>query len=183
MKGELIKLTRVIKHKAINLVVSLQSFKFYLKFRNAKIVIFDIDNTISDTWPLFLKKDLSNKERWTKAIPFENMIKLVSTYHSDGYTVVYLTARPWSAKRLTVKWLKSYNLPHDCVYITITAANKVNFLMCLEQQFDYYDDLTYGAETGEVWFYKEVIDYINKKRNITYFDYFKLLSIQSEESQ
>lgn len=183
MRTKLTKIIRFIKYRAINLIISFHSFEFYLKFRNAKIVIFDIDNTISDTWPLFLIENFSNKERWTKSAPFEKMTKLILNYLSDGFTVVYLTARPWSAKRLTVKWLKSYNLPYKHVYTTITAANKVNYLMRLEQQFDYYDDLTYGAETGEVKFYKEVVDFINKKRNITYFDYFKLLSIQSEDAQ
>ena len=178
MKKLILKILKKIRKLFFNFFISIDSFLFLIRFKNSKLVIFDIDNTLCDTWPLFKNKELSNKNRWKQAKPFQSMIELVSTYKTKEFIIVYLSARPLNSKKLTRTWLKSYGLPNKNIYTSITAENKMLYLKKLNQKFDYYDDLTHGTEHGEIKYYNKVMDFVKAKPNINYYDYSQIRKIQ-----
>lgn len=174
-------LVTLTKNLLVNLVLLIHSRLFYYRFRNSKLVIFDIDNTICDTWPLFLNTKLVNNERWQSVTPYERITNLLLSYHLEGFEVIYLTARPWSSYFITKRWLKKFNLPLKNIITTLRAENKIYFLKVLRQDFIYYDDLSHNAERGQVKFYEDVINFVKQKENITYYGYDYLLRLQKGE--
>lgn len=174
-------LATLTKNLIVKLVFIIHSRYYYYRFRNSKIVIFDIDNTICDTWPLFLNTKLSNKERWQSVTPYESITKLLLSYHLEEFEVIYLTARPWSSYFTTKRWLKKFNLPFKNVITTLRAENKIYFLRVLKQDYSYYDDLSHNAERGQVKFYMDVINFVKQKKNITYYGFDYLLRLQKGE--
>lgn len=175
----LFNIIRKIKSLTIDLIVKFSSFYFYFKFHKKTIVVFDIDNTICDTWPLFIDDESHTSKVWATAKPFENMISIILSYQRDGFEIIYLSARPLSAKKLTKKWLIDNKLPYKNIYLTSTADKKIQFLSSLKNNFDYYDDLSYNSELGNVKFYYDVIDFVQKRENIQYFGYYELLSFKT----
>ena len=182
MTSSLLKvLIRFIHKVSIISILLIHSKYFYYCYRNSKIVIFDIDNTICETWPSLLNPNINNKERWRSLVPYDRISKLILTYHLEGFEVIYLTARPWSSYFVTKKWLKEYNLPFKNVVITLKAEYKIYFLKVLKQEYSYFDDLSYNTEKGQVKFYMDVINFVKEKSNITYYGYDYLLRLEKGE--
>ncbi len=169
-------------------------FKIYFKLvftlflrrstRN-KVAVFDLDNTIFDTWPL-RTKNLSEKEIYLSAPPFKNVINLVKEIHRNNYHVIFLTSRRFRSYFLTLRSLSSHfpfriskNLilvqkPQDKIYY-------INELTSFYSEVEYYDDLSHSQEHGEVKYYSDVIDKINTL-NVKYFDAQYIREVQTRKN-
>ena len=82
------------------------SLKFILLVNKEaeKIYIFDIDNTIANTWPSFLQSYETLEERLSSLAVFHKMREHILDISSK---VIFLTARPYN---LTFTWLKNLEL-------------------------------------------------------------------------
>ncbi len=174
-----IKNYHVFKKIKNQLRLSIERKKFLksIKKTNKQIVVFDIDNTIADTWPEFIFSD-NCKEVWKKVRVFDGVKKIVDEYFLHGYKIFFLTARPFEVKNLTKKWLNSNGLPSNNLFMTIEAKYKEWFLRDTIKKIIYFDDLTSKTETGNTEFYDDIILFLRNKKNITYYDYFYILEHQ-----
>jgi len=149
-------------------------FKFIKIFKEYnEIYIFDIDNTIADTWPSFLLGYSSLNERLSGLAIFYNMRNFILKLKKQNKKIIYLTARPYKTYNLTFSWLKSNGLIENKKDLILVSepAEKVSLLKKLERENNivhYYDDMSYNHENGEVKYYINEIDKIKKLKNIKY---------------
>jgi len=143
-----------------------------------KTYIFDIDNTICDTWPtLNVKKEnllvrfLTECWRVSVLPSFQNMIKCLKVRkYRENCDVYFLSARHWSL------WLPTYIYlirttgliqPNHLILVP-NAIKKVEeiekFLILNKNNLVIVDDLSYNTEFGETLYYTDVINYIYSKK-------------------
>jgi hypothetical protein len=168
----------------IYLIVNICSFYLKLNKKNSKkILVLDIDNTLTYTWEylhLLSKNNLLFLE-----LPLKNgTIKFVKSY-SDDFRL-FLTARSWEYDKLTKQYLAKNNLlnPSNSSVICMKPKHKVlliRILTFLRYQIAYVDDLSYNHENGFIKFYSKEIEDLNKL-NIDYFNY-NFLNFINNESQ
>jgi|TARA_B100001939_G_scaffold347176_1_gene367969 hypothetical protein len=141
-----------------------------------KTYIFDIDNTLCNTWPT-LKSNKSYSlrffsEAWRVSfVPsFKSMIIGVENRMKRGNSeVFFLSARHWSLWIFTYFYLirhVGFFSPHRLILVPkATAKIKIfdNFLNSLDGLLIVIDDLSYNTENGETLFYLEVINYLKSK--------------------
>jgi hypothetical protein len=183
----MIILFRVLKQRLIskilsfyNLFLARQVIKKILEDKPAKVSVFDIDNTIADTWPSLLNANLFDQKSEVKrylSLPilssFYPIIK--SIVSKDDTTILFLSARSSNMYLVTKEWLKDKQLWNNRANLIIvqTPNDKLKYLSELSLKIsnvEYYDDLSYNHENGEVLFYSSVIEKV-KKMNIHYYDY------------
>lgn len=145
---------------------------YFSSFRKGSIVVFDIDNTLADTWPSFLKGYKSEGERLKSIPPFPGVVNLVDEYYSSKRQILFLTARDYRYYFLTHSWLKN-NI--NCGFTLLMVSHpqeKIKVLNCLSGcSVDYVDDLTHSHETGEVKYYSDVIEQVKRIPHVKYYDY------------
>lgn len=158
-------------------------FKYRIKnipsHRESRIYIFDIDNTLADTWPSL---NMSHKNENTRlcSIPvFENIKNLIIKCIKDGDYVCYLSARDWKSYFTTKKWLKKNGLPSSNLFFVRNPMDKVELLSTISHKIYLYDDLSYGHETGVVSFYNQEIDAISKMPHVVHCGYYQLKKLQN----
>jgi hypothetical protein len=142
------------------------------------IFVFDLDNTIVNTWDSYnfddgAPKFLSFFSIYKKANAYPEMINLINSIHSNNNIVIFLTARNSIFFRSTKIWLENHLSIEDYNLILVNSASrKINIIDTLSKIGDvyYYDDLTYGHEFGKVIHHEKIIEKI-KTLPITYFDY------------
>lgn len=141
-----------------------------------KTYIFDIDNTLCNTWPT-LKSNNSHSlkffsEAWRVSIipSFKSMIISVQNrMKRDKCEVFFLSARHWSLWIFTYFYMikhVGFFSPHRLILVPkATAKIKIfdKFLNRIEGQVIVIDDLSYNTENGETLFYSEVINYLKSK--------------------
>ena len=142
-----------------------------------KTYIFDIDNTLCDSWPTLCKmKDSWLIRFFTEAwrvsfIPcFDNMTAHARARLRRSYSEVYfLSARHWSLWPMTYIYLirhLGYFSP-DKLILVPSASRKIQkferFLRIKRGALVVIDDLSYNSENGETLFYLDVIDYLATK--------------------
>ena len=178
IKSSLISLLKL----CIDLISRLKFFA-YLYFKASKykdLYIFDLDNTIADTWPYFYT--FKSKKLLFQSIPdFPSMIKLVKEVNTKSLVCV-LSARPFYYRSITKKWLSKRGLDLK-VFLVPEAKNKIQFLkLCAKYdiQVHYYDDLSFNQENGKIKFYTEIIEKITDFNNVIYYDYFQIKLIQEQ---
>jgi phosphatidate phosphatase PAH1 len=159
------------------LILEKKKFIKSIKKTNHKVAIFDIDNTIADTWPKFISS-INNLDAWKTVKIFDGVKKIIVDYISNDYKIYFLSARPLKVKNLTREWLEKNGLPTDNLYLTEEAVFKISFLKDINKKICYYDDLSSKTETGKTEFYDDVIRFVKNKPNITYYDYYYILEYQ-----
>jgi len=169
---------------AKRLIISCFKLYFHTIFKrkihtcNAKtIYIFDIDNTLADTWPSFnIYRVKTTRKRLLSLAIFINMRNLIlKVMNSTGSRkVIFLTARSYLSYLLTYYWLKTNAISVELFDIIIvnTPDEKVQLIQQLSKQkmVVYFDDLSYNHENNEVKFYEQEINEF-KKLKIKYYDY------------
>ena len=143
-----------------------------INFEN-ELVIFDLDNTLTDTFPYLLDRNI--KQVYSK-VPIHsgttNIFKkcLVSKKH-----VIILSARSYKYHAITKNWIEVNlsQIKKIPLFLVPRAEDKLQYLSkALEytNRITYYDDLSYNHENGEVMFYSNVINEL-KKLPINYIGY------------
>lgn len=136
------------------------------KTGHRKLYIFDIDNTLADTWPCYYIPFPTYAQRLLSLPAFMGMRKVIKQVQDAGYPYLFITARNRSAAPATISWLNSIGLQAtaDTVIIVSNAAQKITLIKkALQQQIgiEYYDDLSYNHENGEVKLYEAAIRQIS----------------------
>lgn len=156
---------------------------FKLKERKYnRVFIFDIDNTIADTWYSYNENHFkSNKHRLESLPIFIKMRRLISILYKNPNTLVlYLTARSLNNYQTTYHWLKSQEIPlkYSDLFIVNSPKFKIKILSTLIQQklnVYYIDDLSYNQENGDIKFYDSDIyaikEIVSLNKHIKYFGY------------
>ena len=96
----------------------------------SKIVIFDIDGTLSDAthrlhhlypaegekknWSAFFAKAKEDK-------PIVPIINLNYMYHKNGYHIILCTGRPANTRNDTIDWLNKHSIKYDVLLMRLTA--------------------------------------------------------------
>ena len=143
------------------------------------IAVFDIDNTLADTWPSFLKEYKADGDRLNSLIPFSSMIELIYSYSRLGHHVMFLTARDYRYYFLTKSWLERYVKCGFSLVMVSRPSEKVRILESFSGcNIDFYDDLSHSHETGMVKYYSGDIQDVKNISNVRYFDYEYILKIQ-----
>ena len=160
-------------------------FSFLLYLNRGKLAVFDIDNTLLNTWPLRAER-LSEYEVYLKATPFKRVVELIRSLEGNGYQIFFITSRRYRYYLLTVRTLLRH-FPLRIAKGAILVENpdaKIYFLDKavgqVKEKILYYDDLSYNHEHGQIKFYSDVIEQI-KKLDIVYFDAAYLNQIQDVE--
>jgi hypothetical protein len=161
----------------------INKYSRFLASVNSKeeLYIFDLDNTLADTYPYFKQED---KYKMYKTLPaHQNMLKIARDIFNSDIPAIILTARDYRFKYVTKYWLDKY-IPQKKVplFIVPTAKDKINYLsMALNkvESITYYDDLSYNHENGIVKFYNDEIKVV-KQMPITYYGYDAINQINSD---
>lgn len=152
--------------------------------KHKEIAIFDIDNTIADSWPSFLVGYDSERIRLSSIRPFSSMIELVHEYSMSGKAVLFLTARDFHYYSLTKRWLKTYFSCEFALILVSHPREKIKIIGRMKSNIvHYFDDLSYAHESGQVKFYNEEIDALSKMPCVTYVGYDDLLKLQESSNE
>jgi hypothetical protein len=172
-----------------NLFLSRKIVNKILKAKPEKVFVFDIDNTIADTWPSLINANLfdhkSEVRRYLSLPILSSFYPIIKTIVSkDDTMILFLSARSSNMYHVTKQWLMVNQLWNNRANLIIvqTPNDKLRYLSELSSKIpnvEYYDDLSYNHEKGEVLFYSEVIEKV-KKMNITYFDYYYIHNRRNE---
>ena len=126
------------------------------------VVVLDIDNTLAHAWPSFLEPFDSHRARLA-GLPVLPNVKAVlhDEPHAAGTTIVYLSHRNAWEWPVTFRWLREhgFSVAPDRLILVPDAAVKVRHLRRLASGRDvvYWDDLSFGHETGTTSFHDDVI--------------------------
>lgn len=173
---------RVVKSKLYRVFF----YFFYVKSllyakKNKCIGIFDIDNTIANTWPSFLEGFDDEKIRLLSLSPFQEMVDLVDSYYGSDRGIMFLTARDYRYYFLTKEWLKRHFKYNFSLVLVSSPMEKIKIIKKLRNnEIDFYDDMSYSHELGQVKFYSVEIDEIMKISNVRYFGYEEIIKFQGE---
>ena len=177
----------------ISIVFILISFLALNIKRKKNIFIFDIDNTICDTWkslPRTKTRDLSyiinERKRVNNLLIFPRVKELLNEKIDNNKNAVFLL----SARNIYL-WDKTYNYFRNnnlkisifSIFLTPKPNDKlillrlILFLKNKEQKINYYDDLSYNHEYGNVFYYNHIINNV-RKMNLKYYDYSYIKKLQ-----
>ena len=143
-----------------------------------KIFVFDLDNTLVNTWagfnhnngsPSFLSYFLIFK----KAKVFPQMSKLLHSIDTNNNKIIFLSARDSVFYFTTKNWLSNnLSIGNYSLILVNGADRKLNILSNLSQigNVFYFDDLSYGHETGTIYFYNNLIGQV-RELPIKYYDF------------
>jgi hypothetical protein len=169
-----LKIKRLLKsyYEEVLLQLTFWEFKKYLTSRNDVMAIFDLDNTLLNTYPFLGETD---KEQMYLTLPaHEGMISIFKQYLSEGKDVVVISARSYRYKGATFKWFNENLQRNDIpIFLVPSASSKLNFLKVAVKKREkviYFDDLSYNHENGEVKFYENIIEEV-RKLDLVYFDF------------
>ena len=131
--------------------------------RGEAIVVLDIDNTLADSWPSFLRPYRSHRDRLARLDVLPNVKEVAHDQPLlDGATILYLSHRNLWEWPVTYRWLGGHGFAvrPDRLVLVPDAASKLRHLRRLARhhRVTVWDDLSFGHETGSVTFYTDVID-------------------------
>lgn len=152
--------------------------EFFSNVQNEKVYIFDLDNTIANTWVTFLQKYDNHKERLRSIPVFLGMKKYLD--NRIDCKIVILTAREYWYSGITKKWIEDNNIKYDLLIIVPKPKNKIELLSKIAINCLYLDDLSYNHEHGEIKFYEDEINQLSKMKNIQYIGYKEIAEINGE---
>lgn len=146
--------------------------------KKKKVVFFDIDNTVADTWQSLILKFPSEKKRILSLPHFQKVVDLIKKYEKDKFLIIFLSVRPYSQYISTKKWIQNIGINNFNLFLVKKPEDKLKFLEKIPYNTSFYDDLSYNHENGEIKFYSDVINKLSALQNITYFDYDYLKTLQ-----
>lgn len=178
---------KIIARKLVNYIFdnfSFIAFKFKInRLRSSdEVVIFDLDNTLLDTYPLLNSMPL--KDVFTKVKTHSEMMKLYNHFSEKNVFVLILSARKIEFVRITSDYIKQNINLKGSFYLVSEPSKKVRFLKYSAAFFTkvtLFDDLSYNHENGEVKFYHDVIKEVHEL-SIIYFGYEEILKINGSIS-
>jgi len=145
------------------------------------LVIFDLDNTIADTFPYLQNTNLG--EVYSKVPIHSGMTNILEACLRARKHVIIVSARSFKYHAITRSWInrnlsKIQEIPF---FLVPFADDKLPYLdKALEHtnNITYYDDLSYNHENGEVKFHENLLTQV-KKLPINYIGYNVILSINN----
>lgn len=159
--------------------ISLILFKY--KISNLKnideVVIFDLDNTLLDTYPLLNFMELNDVFRTVKTHP--GMMNLFQEYSEKNVFLFILSSRKINFYCITKQYLIQNLNTKAPFYLVSSPFKKIKFFhycTILFKRVTLYDDLSYNHENGEVKFYHDIINEV-KKLSISYYGYWEIFKI------
>lgn len=144
-----------------------------------KVVIFDLDNTLLDTYPLLNSMPL--KDVFKKVRTHVEMMNLYNQFSDKKVFVFILSARKIEFYRITQNYIKQHINSTVPFYLVSEPSIKVRFLKYCVAFFNkvtLFDDLSYNHENGEVKFYHDIIKEVHEL-SIVYFGYDEIVKINS----
>jgi hypothetical protein len=154
-------------------------FKIKIIKKPEEVIIFDLDNTLVNTYPLLNSMTLRNVFRNVKIHP--RMIKIFNDYDRQDVFLFILTSRDIKFYGVTKNYLRKNINTNTPVFLVSEPHKKIRFIKYCSSCFNkvtLYDDLSYNHENGEVKFYHEIINEINKL-SISYVGYKEIFKINS----
>lgn len=150
-------------------------------FNHNKICIVDIDNTIANTWPSYLKYWDSEFERLINLKYFPDVISLIVDYKKQGYKIIFLSARHPITLLVTYRWLNKVIFKTNILKVILVTDpfKKIKFIKSINKTktIIYIDDLSYNTENGLTLFYDKIIKEVSLL-NIKYYDFEYLIKLQ-----
>lgn len=131
------------------------------------LYLFDIDNTIGDTYPTLTNNYSSEKERLLAIPVFARMKNLLMLLlKSRGRKVIFITSRSYLSWQTTHKWLvkNGLNVNLSDIIIVSSPAQKIRFIPKIlphNGRVTFIDDLSWNHEKGDVKFYSSEIELIS----------------------
>ena len=155
---------------------------------NKSLYIFDIDNTIGNTYPTLTFQYQSDTERLL-SIPFFPQMKnlLNSLLKSPSRKVIFLTSRSYLNWDTTHQWLTQNGIlaAKSDIIIVSSPAQKIDFINKIlprNKPVTVIDDLSYNHENGQVKFYDTEIQLISGL-SLRYIGYKTILRFNSKNSK
>ena len=174
-----LRLTKKIIYQIIFQFFFLKFFLLVL-FKN-RIIIFDIDNTVANTWPSLLKKNTNEKERLSNLKPFKNIVKLILSYNKKGEKIIFMSVRNYKFYNITKSWIKNNCLENFNLILISNVYEKLKFLKIFRNKnIIFYDDLSHSHENGVVLFYEDILKELKELNHVKYVGYDKLLVLQKK---
>ena len=156
--------------------------------KNKKIYLFDIDNTLADTYHSFNYNYKSRRVRLSSLAVFLNMRQLIiSLKKNKENKIIFLTARRFYDLWITKSWLKSIGIKTDYFDIIIVDNPEEKYFLIkkilkkYKINISYIDDLSHNHENNNMQIYSIV-----KKVNnvpIKYFGYDQIHMINNNDLQ
>lgn len=154
---------------------------FFLVLLRNRIIIFDIDNTVADTWPSLLKKNINEKERLSNLRPFKSVVKLILNYNKKGERIIFMSARNYKFYNTTKSWIKANCIEHFSLILVSNVYEKLKLLKIFKNKnITFYDDLSHSHEKGVILFYDDVLKELKELNHVKYFGYNELLLLQNK---
>ncbi|HLP51790.1 MAG TPA: hypothetical protein VK154_12970 [Chitinophagales bacterium] len=131
------------------------------------LYVFDIDNTIGDTYPTLNQKYATEKERLLSIPVFPRIKNLLSgLLKSRSRKVIFLTSRSYLTWAVTHQWIKNNGLEVSLTDVIIVSSpgQKIEFLSKIlprKRDVTFIDDLSWNHEKGDVKFYSSEIELIS----------------------
>ncbi|KAB1153279.1 hypothetical protein F7018_17310 [Tenacibaculum aiptasiae] len=147
--------------------------------RNKKTLVFDIDNTLANTWPTLKPEERSKykneADRLSSLELLPNAKELVKLVNQKFDQILFLSARDPRCFSITDQWIKSnFKLTNYKLVLVPKASLKIiywNRLAKISKETVVLDDLSYNHENEEVKFYADEIEMLKKHNSIKYFDF------------
>ena len=100
-----------------------------MKLSMNNLVIFDIDNTIANTWPSFGENYQNESERLFELKIFDNMFLMIKNYYNNtDAKLIFLTARDYRYFSVTKKWLKKHDIYDNNLFMVSKPSEKIILL-------------------------------------------------------
>ena len=164
-----------------NLVLYRINYFLFFQINNIKrgsiIHIYDIDNTLTETWK-YIKR---NENDFYRNLYFSDGMKfLINDLYKNTY-VLFFSVRPVTRWNDTRIWLSNNLIKFKWFHLFLFSSpkHKIDFILKLHElgfSIVFTDDLSYNHENGEVKFYTEEISRI-KKTKISYVAYDEIIKI------
>ena len=136
--------------------------------KHQSLYVFDLDNTLGDTYPTLIKTYSSEKERLLSIPVFPKLKRVVQMLmQSPSRQVVFLTARSYKVWFTTQQWLQQNGIDASLCNIVIVQKpmDKIELLQkILPRNKTVYliDDMTWNHEKGDMKFYETEIQLLSK---------------------
>jgi hypothetical protein len=167
----LFKFLKLVKLYLLTYINNFILFRFNKIRRDSIIHIYDIDNTLVDTWK-YLNCD---NKRILRQLEFHpEMKKMISDLYLNNI-VLFFSVRPLNNWNDTRFWLSTnlFRFKWFHLFLFSSPRHKVDFVLRLSDlgfKIVFTDDLSYNHENGDVKFYTDEIIRINNS-NVTYVSY------------
>ena len=145
------------------------------KNTSSSIYIFDLDNTLANTWPSFNLGYKSHSDRLKNLKPINGMVRIFNKLISKDKNVFVVTARSYEHFFITKNWLMQNTYFQNTFKLILVERpkDKLQIFKLIKKNYQNivcYDDLSYNHENNDIKFYDDVID--NLKNDVSkYFGY------------